>query len=344
MIIKQDMSLSDFFDKKIDEDKAIKAFDKIFEMFEKNAIHEPVAYQRYKLREKYVEKALIKKSVCKVFFLIANGTNYNEAIAEEYYGKKAKFHDPKVTSIYLKELRNAGIIKRGERDGRKQIYEVDWQGLFDILLFRDIFSHPAKKTFGMTHFFYQHIPSGSSTDANDKIDYWTPSICFIRLKLIEKEIFNEKQIEKIIEKICFKFFKPYVEEYVSSKLSKKYTRINEPFPYLELTYPRDDKGNLIKDIELVDCDILEILNDFDVEFTEKFPTVFENNFKEILTHQGTKDIPDFLKYIILSYDTGNKYAEKMEYKKSGIPNPKNKLKNAFMEEFQKVGIDFDNGK
>jgi len=336
---KTKIRFSELFDlgKDVDEETELKIAEALFEKLEERIIGEPKSYQRYREREKNIQNVLLKNSVCKIFCLIANGTNYNDAIAKEYYkGKEQKFYNPKVTAIFLKELRDAGIIKRADREGRKQIYEVDWQGLFDIILYKDSMVHPAQEAFRMSHFFYHPWIRDDENGKNKKIEFMAP----LGIEL------TENQIEKIKEKICLNLFKPYVEEYIRLKLISQYIDIEKPFPYRELVYSIDNKGNQIQNIELIDINILDILKDFDKEFIDSFPDTFEQEIRKIITLAEKKKIPDYINFILQSYShyyKGDIFSKKREYLETEIPNPKNKLLRSFSNEFKKNGINFDIG-
>src|SRR3989344_5766448 len=91
-------------------------------------------------KSKYIKEATVKPSIARVFFLILDGIDYTKAIAESYYSsgtnKKMKsLPNPKVIAIYLSTLKKAGLIKKKEKEGKIQKYEVDWNGLFDLVSF-----------------------------------------------------------------------------------------------------------------------------------------------------------------------------------------------------------------
>jgi hypothetical protein len=328
--------------KEIDKEKEQEVLEKIWQKLLEIRIKKPKAYDTYVKRENLIEEVLEKNSLCKIFCLIVNGINYNDAIAKEYYkNKDKKFHNPKVTAIYLKQLREAGFIKRGEKQGRKQIYEIDWRGIFDILLFRNILNPHINEPFSISHYFYSIISSGESTYYSEKIEGWLFGTMF---GLTNDKKYSEKQIEKILNDICFKFFKLYIEEYISLKLITTYTEIKDHYRYWELDYSRDKKGNLLENIELIDFNILKILEDFDTEFTKKFPDAFKVEFYKIIKNMNNKNIPDYLQIILRNYKAYyecHNFSMKMDYNESEIPNPKYKLKNSFIKEFEKSSFKFD---
>jgi len=124
----------------------------------------PKSFLDYKSREKYVKDALFSKSLCRTLLLIINSDKHNrnnKYLAEKYYDTnksknmpKKPLPNPKVMSIYLRKLREGHIIKRIEKEGKKQIYDVDWKGIFDILRFYAIEEYEYKDRFmGVSSFF-----------------------------------------------------------------------------------------------------------------------------------------------------------------------------------------------
>lgn len=91
-------------------------------------------------RANYIRAAIEKPAIARVFFLILDGKNYTKEIAQAYYssGKNKKMKssqagNPKVIAIYLSTLKEAGLIKKKEKEGKIQRYEIDWNGLFDVI-------------------------------------------------------------------------------------------------------------------------------------------------------------------------------------------------------------------
>ncbi len=89
-------------------------------------------------KAKHIREATEKPSVARVFFLILDKIDYTKAIAEAYYcsgnNKKMKsLPNPKVIAIYLSTLKQARLIKKKEKEGKIQRYEIDWNGFFDLI-------------------------------------------------------------------------------------------------------------------------------------------------------------------------------------------------------------------
>lgn len=105
-----------------------------------------------------VTKILKSPAISKVFFLIANGTNYNQKIAEEYYqlsnnSRKKLASNPKVISIYLAHLVGAGLIMKTEKRGRFQHYGLNYEGILNVL------------AIGFLHHEYTITPYGERDDS-----------------------------------------------------------------------------------------------------------------------------------------------------------------------------------
>lgn len=83
----------------------------------------------YENRRNLVESIINSKHMTRIFFLILDGIDYTEKIAEVCKTT------PKSMTINLRKLREARIIKRKEREGRIQRYEPDWEGILDILFY-----------------------------------------------------------------------------------------------------------------------------------------------------------------------------------------------------------------
>jgi hypothetical protein len=90
-------------------------------------------------KSNHIREATEKASIARVFFLILDGVDYTKSIAEAYYSSGSnkkmnkKLPNSKVIAIYLSTLKEAGLIKKKEKDGRIQRYEIDWLGLFDLI-------------------------------------------------------------------------------------------------------------------------------------------------------------------------------------------------------------------
>lgn len=347
-----DISPSDFFDSDIDIEKHMKKLKKYFNFLEKNQIDEPKSYKRYIKREKHVEESLSKNSLCKIFCLIVKGINYNDKIARYYYeNKEGKFHNPKVTAIYLRKLRDAGIIKRNKMDGRKQLYEIDWIGLFDILRFRNISeikSSPNRppKNSKFSQALYNFLIK------YDKDVIWLPRYNTIFSPNLEKsdedyqfkapvKKISEKRIEEILKKFCFKILKPYVEEYVDLKFREIRIDIDEPEPYTQIKFLSNDEEEI--GVDNIDFTIDTILESFDDELMDEFPKNFKEELKlhEFDERGILSDFNSFIFRILWSSDSI--HSHKFQYKKSSNPNPKYVLLKSINNEFKKDRITMNDG-
>lgn len=327
------------------------SYEKYLNDIEKNKIDEPKAFKKYTKREKYVEEALSKNSLCKIFCLIVKGINYNDKIARVYYeNKEGKFHNPKVTAIYLRKLRDAGIIKRGEMDGRKQLYEIDWLGLFDVLRFRNIsvfvaFPYKAPSTSKFSKALYDFA------ELKDKKIIWLPRYNKILSSKLDKsdngsqfkkpvKKISEKGIEEFLKKFCFKIFKPYVEEYVELKFKEIRIVIDELEEYEEIKILSNDEEEI--GVDNIDFTIDNILDSFDNELMVVFPRNFKEELK-LHEHDERGILSDFNSFILrILWDYYLPYSNKSEYKKSS-PNPKYVLLKAINNEFKKDRINIDEG-
>jgi len=92
-------------------------------------------------RSKYIQRIYNKPSITRIFFLILDGKDYGQELSKRYYDSKNRNvrmkanSNPKVISIYLRKLLDAGLIKKGKKEGHIQRYEIDWNGVFDVIVF-----------------------------------------------------------------------------------------------------------------------------------------------------------------------------------------------------------------
>lgn len=340
--------LSDFFGADLTDDMFDEFFDKYFEYLEENAIKEPESYTHYKNKISSIENAISKKSLCKIFCLIIKGINYNDMISRVYYSNnKDEIHNPKVTAIYLKELRDAGIIRRGDKDGRRQLYEIDWLGLFDILRFRNInkisYNEP-NENFRISHALYGFLGSKSSELT------WLPNYNNVNKPERDKTIkdfkfkapqdkISEEKIEDFLKEFCFNIFKPYVEEYVNLNLRKFLINIDDPEPHTEVKYLSQDENGIY--VDNIDFTIYDVLESFDKEFMEEFPKNFKDdiNLHELAKRGLLSDFNSILLTILWHSDSIHVF--KHQYRRKSIPNPKYVLLKSIKNEFIKDQIIID---
>lgn len=285
-----------------------------------NKINEPRAYREYAKKKERIENTLTKKSLCKTLCLIIDEVNYNDYIAQEYYKQhpEKKFSNPKVTTQFLRELRDANIIIRSEMDGRKQIYKVNWKGLFDIIRFRNIEDWDSHNFFNLSQWFY-----------------YPHSITFHpKLKIEWACRFSEKEMEKITESFIEKFFKPYVKKFVSYRLSYNF---EDGMSYKTKDFD-DPYSEKIKEVANINFDILYLLDQFDYQITVLFPRVFQKELYSIINNPKLENASKLIKFLFACYkDYYNLEDYKLEY--SFPENPESEILDSFNSQIKKIGFE-----
>jgi hypothetical protein len=287
-----------------------------------NEINEPKAYQEYIKIEDAVEKVIHKKSLCKILSLIISGINYNDSIAKSYYEQysEKKFSNPKVTSIFLKELRDTNIIKRGEIQGRKQIYEVDWMGLFNIIRFRNIGNWDQNDCFKLSPWFYE--PTEIQYEPKKKILKWSSPA-------------SEEAIERVCKDFCQKFFRPFIDKYVEWRLT-----INIKNGRTYITKTDDPWGEKVKVLSNIDFDILHLLTQFDNEMENYFPSTFEQEFRSLIKNSKISEAPEIIQFILSKYKDVF-YNENLKEQYYESENPGNALLSSFNTELKTIGVQME---
>jgi len=260
----------------------------------------PNEINEYNKIEKEVEKVINSPVLCRILFLIIDGINYNDALAKAYVNtnkneNKTILSNPKVMAIHLANLRQANVINRKEKEGRKQIYEVNWNGILNIIKFRNI-TKTEKKIFGLSELFYQRYGSRYS----------------IKKKIKELSVgrkYNEGGIKKLTEEISLNLLKPFFEEYVW------YTKNLMPFT----TYFSEKKGTpwqreftsvATKNFDNIDFNLLYLLEKFDKILIEVIPKLYSDLIKKSIKNKRLKQ---YFLYSLVNYYLSYEEEARMYY-------------------------------
>ncbi len=154
----------------------------------------------YEKRRSLVERVINSDHLCRIFFLILDGTNYTEKIAE------ACGTTPKSMTINIRKLREAKIIKRKEREGVIQRYEPDWAGIWEILKYHyttkkhtEIYGHTFKGPIKSYHSRFSRVESYTATFKKEDLVADTFDKVMIENFLkpyFEKRVIWEKEVER----------------------------------------------------------------------------------------------------------------------------------------------------
>jgi len=291
----------------------------------------PKAIESYLKREKYVEDAIHSNALNRVLFLLIDSKpneRYNDALAKRYYdtSDSTKLANPKVIAIYLRKLRDAQIIKRVEKQGKFQLYDVDWNGLFDIIRFRKFLTlNPNKADHTMAYrkgMFYSFIIHGYK---DEKCEFKTVlEACF--------SSYPEPETERLSNELVEKYFKPYFER--TMQYYKKY-RSELPVDENGEPFIPEDTFEPPKNFETIDFDIYHVLNKFDRTFFSDFPTVFQPDIEQLFKNNKINQASNLTKFLLRNY--GRVYQKRFdrgEYYSSS--QPEYVLLESFNREIKKL--------
>lgn len=270
----------------------------------------PKAYQDYLKREKDIEIALQRNALSRMLFIIIDSQpneRYNDALAKKYYSvsNSKKLPNPKVTAIHLRQLRDAHFIKRVEKQGKYQFYDIDWNGLFDVLRFYNFSEFSLrKKSFNVRRLFYSCLMSKTlQKDGSYKTsiaDFSAP--------------YTEEKTEQASEEIVNNYFKPYLERAV--KIYKTYAPVEED----DDGFPVYWEDKIPKNFDTIDFPIIHVLTKFDAIFFDSFPNTFSEEIGAVLNLKKSKKL-SLSGTLILNYFRNflNETKDYFQYCDSSLP-------------------------
>jgi len=287
----------------------------------------PEELQNYLKIGKSVEKAINSTVLCRILFLLIDGKNYNKELAKAYYETSNKPPNPKVLAIYLRTLRDAKLIKRTIKTGKKQIYEVNWKGILDILKFRNI-TIKNKKKFSLSYSLYEHYISSN----NDiKIERKNKPVVSDGVYGLYRGKYTKEEIEIISNDLAERFLKPYIEYYVEiEKETGGKLRFEPTKGEWELLIL--DKS---KHFEHIDFNLLSLLEKFDKTLFEIIPLMNPSKIKKSLKLKNLADVPAL--FTLMCYYMDNQRILHDIYTDGG--NPESVILNCFNKEVDNLKED-----
>lgn len=203
---------------------------------------------------KQVDAAIHGPIQARALFLILDGVDTNVGIA------KALDQQQKVTSMHLRRLREAGIIKRVEREGREQPYQVDWDGILKILKY-----HKHKVLAGKTKSVFVRFGVSNLYEP-----YCRPNE---KLENLQKA-FDKILVDAFLKEFFYKAKEELKKPYYSWDFSEEKRKILEKKP---------------NNFNLVDFDIEYLLKVFDRGLMDYSPTVFMEELKKLNNDSSIKE-------------------------------------------------------